>query len=102
MKKILWLSDVPKWAYHNRFLAISKELPEYQHNIFYLNPKTFSVLNQVIVDYDIIICSFHKWISLCPDKKKIIAMLTGTRQWYVSEDMEMVQDKISEEEPVNY
>ena len=54
MKKILWIVDVAGWAYHNRAVAIAKELPGYEH-VFLIYPVDgFDLF--ALMDADLIVC----------------------------------------------
>ncbi len=76
--KICWLVDVKGWAFENRAKAISRLLPNYEHDVVMLKKDNIVALD----DYDIIICDFLPWLEfICPgvDRKKIILGLRSFR-----------------------
>ena len=55
---ILWTCDVEGWAYHNRFLRLSKNLPEYEHRLFFFGGDGLSRVEQIrlLRSADVIVC----------------------------------------------
>lgn len=60
-RSILWLVDVPGWAYDRRAKMLSVHLPGYQHRILYnivaaLRGVSAAVAAAALADADIIVC----------------------------------------------
>ena len=83
--KIAWLCDCKGWAFENRAKAISKLLPDYEHEIRVL--KTEESFN--FDDFDIVVCDFLPWINFIgeDDKPKLILGLRSFRALKIYEGM---------------
>lgn len=44
---ILWTCDVKGWAYHNRFLRLSKNLPDYDHRLYFFGDRNLSRIERI-------------------------------------------------------
>ena len=55
MKKVLWVADVPDWAYDINARNLAKHLPQYQHKTIYTIQVGRRYVDDIIRDYDIII-----------------------------------------------
>jgi len=55
---ILWTCDVEGWAYHNRFLRLSKNLPDYDHRLYFFGDPNLSRIQKIdlVRSADVIVC----------------------------------------------
>ena len=55
---ILWTCDVKGWAYHNRFLRLSKNLPDYDHRLYFFGDPNLSRIERInlVLSADVIVC----------------------------------------------
>lgn len=55
---IVWTCDVEGWAYHNRFLRLSKNLPNYDHRLYLFGDSDLSRIErvQLLRSADVIVC----------------------------------------------
>lgn len=55
---VLWTCDVKGWAYHNRFLRLSKNLPEYDHRLYFFGDPKLSHIQRIklVRSADVIVC----------------------------------------------
>lgn len=44
---IVWTCDVEGWAYHNRFLRLSKNLPGYDHRLYFFGGGDLSRVERI-------------------------------------------------------
>lgn len=79
--KILWLVDVPGWAYHNRATGLAAKLTNYEHIILMVSRMTRNVFWQKIVDItpDITVMMHPSGFQAYDDLGQILFIATGTR-----------------------
>ena len=76
MKKpsILWVVDVPNWAFDARFKNIADKLDKYDHVVIYLSLYTLAEVIAVSKTYDIIFCSYVCWLKRFDPTKTVVAL----------------------------
>ena len=76
--KICWLIDTEGWAFENRAKAISRLLPDYEHEIIKMNSwESMHKLGKA----DIIVCDFLPWMIdiKLRDRQRIVVGLRSFR-----------------------
>ena len=81
---ILWLADMPQWAYDAIVQAQREALPQYEHVPFYIcgtADPDHALLNHVAGSADVIVSMYLRYQEwLRPELKgKVAMMLTGFR-----------------------
>jgi len=93
---ILWTCDVEGWAYHNRFLRLSKNLPDYDHRLYFFGDPKLSYIERInlVLSADVIVCQGVKAIRIArmngpdPDRNRyanIVGRLDSMRVDYNGE-----------------
>jgi hypothetical protein len=81
---ILWIADIPGWAYDPIVKGVAKLLPQYEHVIYYacvtMDP-AHALLNYAAAGADVVISMYLRYQEwLRPEhKKKVATMITGFR-----------------------
>ena len=79
---VVWVCDVPGWAYDKITNELSSRLPEFHHITFFVGGcgKTMRVRAKKVEKLaDIIICFYPPWIQLFDDLSKVVVRLDGNR-----------------------
>lgn len=82
---ILWLADMPGWAYDQIFTNVSKVLAGYEHEVFYMmqrreGPGDWLALGDRIRAVDVIVVMHWMYLQMLPlPTEKVVMMVTGHR-----------------------
>ena len=87
---ILWLADMPGWAYDAILQEVCPQLPQYEHEVFYVmenggpggwDSRTRLGFIQAQIKADVIVPMFLLYLQLVVTdlKNKAALMLTGSR-----------------------
>jgi len=76
MKKpsILWVVDVPNWAFDARFKNVVNKLDKYDHVVIYLSQHKLEEAVLISKTYDIIFCSYVCWAKYFDPAKTIVTL----------------------------
>lgn len=85
--KICWLVDTKGWAFENRAKAISRMLPDYEHEVAVLGPD--SMIN--FDDFDIIVCDFLPWMKFIGGERDKVVL--GMRSFRALKAYEAVPER---------
>ncbi len=78
-KKVVWIIDVPGWAYDANVKQISQKLPQYQHQIVY---GVQGVNESDLLTADIIVNVLPHYLTHCSQYyRKTIVILDSIRAW---------------------
>ena len=78
--EILWVCELPGWAYDKIATELSLKLPKYRHTKIYLNiSKGYRSANAMGKAADIVVCFYPPYMEFFDDKSKIILRLDGNR-----------------------
>jgi len=82
MKKplLLWICDVPDWAYDNRMHRIMSVLTEYEHKVVYIATSKNEEIHKLSGEADVVFCSYLKWIKLLNTLNNCVVCMSGVRQ----------------------
>jgi len=113
--KIVWLVDVPDWAYYNRATAISAKLDDYEHFVLSVGGMSKDMFWQLMgnIKPNIIVVMHPSGFQTFNDLGQIVFIATGTRAmtfgkrnkaivYYTNNEIEgsnldnMVRDKLTE------
>ena len=72
MKTIVWIVDVPGWAYNNRAMRIKRHLPDYNHVIVFNIVRERGKALNVIRTADVIVCPDPRLLKLLPYDGRIV------------------------------
>ena len=80
---ILWLADCPGWAYDSIVGNISKQLPQYEHRVYYWlhGSQDGMLFHRMLREADIVVSMYLLYQRMLPDRYKgrCAMMLTGMR-----------------------
>jgi hypothetical protein len=85
---ILWLADIPGWAYESIVRNVAAQLPQYEHVTFYscatVDPR-HELLNLTARSADVVVSMYLRYQEwLRPElRKKVVTMITGFRPFEV-------------------
>ena len=84
MSRILWLADEEGWAYDSIVQNISKRLPQYEHEVWYMMGEhswnEWVRLGVSLAKADVIVSMHWKYQEQIVDEKvNVVTMLTGLR-----------------------
>jgi len=83
--KILWLADMPGWAYDQIFNNVSKVSTGYEHRVFYMmdrrhSPDVWRILGEIISEADVVVVMHWMYLQMLPlPTEKVVMMVTGHR-----------------------
>jgi len=79
MKNILWVCDLPNWAYDINAKALSTNLPQYNHYFIYTGEQGREAVDKVIFDMDIIVAMNPLGFYMYSKFDKVVAILDSVR-----------------------
>jgi hypothetical protein len=71
-KQIVWIADVPGWAYDNRAKQIASRLSDYSHLIIYDIVKNWEKAMPLVAGADIVVCPDPRILNMLPFKKRVL------------------------------
>ena len=71
-KQILWIADVPGWAYDNRAKQIASKLPCYSHTIVYDIVKNWENVFPLVAGADIVVCPDPRLLPMLPFANRVL------------------------------
>jgi len=79
MKKIVWIADVPGWAYDNRAATAIVLLPDYEHQIVFNPIKNLATAIPVCIAADLIVCPDPRLLPFLPLHEKTVLHLNAVK-----------------------
>jgi hypothetical protein len=78
-KSILWIADVPGWAYDNRAKAIASRLPEFSHTIVYDIVKNWDSVFPLVAAADIVVCPDPRLLPRLPFLNRVLQHINAIK-----------------------
>lgn len=85
--KVVWLCDGRGWAYAARVRQLIPELPDYEHEIFYMVSDGVDSAIESIENADIVVCMYVRYMEFVHDKAKTVINLGGMRPFQQSQQV---------------
>ena len=79
MKKIVWIADVPGWAYDNRARRLIALMPQYAHEVVYNIVQDFSEALGIMAGADLIVCPDPRILCFVPGRENVIQHLNAVK-----------------------
>jgi len=79
MKKILWVSDEPGWAYDINAQALALHMPQYEHHLLYTVSANKEVADQIIPGMDIVMAMNPLSFYMYSDFSKVFTIFDSVR-----------------------
>ena len=79
MKRIVWIADVPGWAYDNRARRMASAMPQYEHVIVYNIVRNLASCLIDIVKADIIVCPDPRILGFIPKRDNVIQHINAIK-----------------------
>lgn len=71
-KQVLWIADVPGWAYDNRAKQIASRLSSYSHTIIYDIIKNWDSVMPLVAAADIVVCPDPRLLKMLPFTNRVL------------------------------
>jgi len=90
MNRVLWVCDVPDWAYDINAKVLAKNMPQYEHHYGYINNKNH--LLTTMKDFDtgtVIVIMYPSGLRLCKKLSNVVSILDSVRALDTTERIEL-------------
>ena len=77
--KVVWLADVPGWAYHNRAKRLIERLPAFDHVIVFNAAKFIGKALQATRDADVIVCPDPRLLRIFPWRGNVVQSVNAIK-----------------------